>query len=173
MGTILVVDDEAGIRDGLARAVTSKGHRALVAGGLVEARRILRAEEVDCVLLDVRLQDGDGLDLLREIRNGGEGEPPVIMATAYGDSPRAIAAMKAGAFEYVTKPFDLAVLLDAVDRAVKARALAGTQDARPSSPPGDTLVGSSAAMLDVWKVAIGYVYALLLRLGRCRSLSRL
>jgi DNA-binding NtrC family response regulator len=152
VGTVLVVDDEAGIRDGLARAVASKGHRAVVAGGIGEARAALRSHEIDCVLLDVRLQDGDGLDLLREIRSGGEGEPPVIMATAYGDSPRAIAAMKAGAFEYVTKPFDLPVLLDAVDRAVKAKALSRDQEARPVEPPGETLVGSSAAMLDVWKV---------------------
>src|ERR1700722_8763205 len=99
MGVVLVVDDEPGIRDGLARAVASKGHEAVVASGLAEARARLHEREVDCVLLDIRLKDGDGLDLLREIR-GGASETPVIMATAYGDSPRAIAAMKAGAFEY-------------------------------------------------------------------------
>jgi len=122
MGVVLVVDDEPGIRDGLARAVASKGHEVVVAGGLGEARERLREREIDCVLLDIRLKDGDGLDLLREIRAGAQSVTPVIMATAYGDSPRAIAAMKAGAFEYVTKPFDLPRLLDAVDRAIKARA---------------------------------------------------
>jgi two-component system response regulator AtoC len=151
VGTILVVDDEAAIRDGLARAVASKGHRAHVAGGVAEARAMLREHGVDCVLLDVRLPDGDGLDLLREIR-GNDGEMPVIMATAYGDSQRAIAAMKAGAFEYVTKPFDLPLLLGAVDRAVKAKALAREPDTRVAPASGGTLVGSSAAMLDVWKV---------------------
>jgi DNA-binding NtrC family response regulator len=77
------------------------------------------------------------------------------MATAYGDSPRAIAAMKAGAFEYLTKPFDLRTLLDAVDRAVKAKALSKTGESRevsPAAPSGETLVGSSVAMLEVWKV---------------------
>lgn len=156
MGTVLIVDDEAGIRDGLARAVGSKGHKAVLAANLGEAREALRAGECDCVLLDVRLPDGDGLDLLREIRGRPGAETPVIMATAYGDSPRAIAAMKAGAFEYITKPFDLAVLLDAVARAVKAKGL--VRDREPASrelgadATGETLVGSSVAMLDVWKM---------------------
>ena len=153
MGKVLVVDDEAGIRDGLARAVASRGHRALLAAGLREARALLREEDVDCVLLDMRLEDGDGLDLLREIRKSREAETPVIMATAYGDSPRAIAAMKAGAFEYVTKPFNLPALLDAVERAIKAKALARRPDDARSVPPSpEALVGSSVAMLDVWKV---------------------
>ena len=151
MGTVLVVDDEAAIRDGLMRAVVSKGHRAHAAGGLAEARGVLAEHDIDCVLLDVRLPDGDGLDLLREIR-GRDGETPVIMATAYGDSQRAIAAMKAGAFEYVTKPFDLPLLLGAVDRAVKAKALARARDTRTAPTEGETLIGSSPAMLDVWKV---------------------
>jgi two-component system response regulator AtoC len=151
MGTVLVVDDEAAIRDGLARAVASKGHTAQVAGGLAEARAKLRELDIDCVLLDVRLPDGDGLDLLREIRTR-DGETPVIMATAYGDSQRAIAAMKAGAFEYVTKPFDLPLLLGAVDRAVKAKALSRVRDTPAAPVSGETLIGSSAAMLDVWKV---------------------
>ena len=152
MGNVLVVDDESAIRDGLVRAVGSKGHRALSAGSLREARRLLAAGGVDCVLLDVRLEDGDGLDLLREIRESGDDKPPVIMATAYGDSPRAIAAMKAGAFEYLTKPFDLPQLLDAVERAIKAKALTRGGESKPRPVSSETLVGSSAAMLEVWKV---------------------
>ena len=152
MGTVLIVDDEPAIRDGLARAVGSKGHRAVLARGLVEARAALTAHDIDCLLLDMRLEDGDGLELLREMRAGRDVETPVIMATAYGDSPRAIAAMKAGAFEYVTKPFDLPLLLDAVERAVKAKALARGPDTRAEPPSDETLIGSSAAMLDVWKV---------------------
>ena len=152
MGNVLVVDDESGIRDGLVRAVGAKGHRALSAGSLGDARRLLAAESIDCVLLDVRLEDGDGLDLLREIRESGDDKPPVIMATAYGDSPRAIAAMKAGAFEYLTKPFDLPQLLDAVERAIKAKALTRGGESKPRPVSSETLVGSSAAMLEVWKV---------------------
>jgi DNA-binding NtrC family response regulator len=156
MSTVLIVDDEPGVRDGLARAVATKGHRPLPVASLAEARRVLLTEPIDCVLLDVRLKDGDGLDLLREIREGVHRETPVIMATAYGDSERTIRAMKEGAFEYVTKPFDLPALLGAVERAVKKSALRRTVPDAPAAAathePSNGLVGASAAMLAVWKV---------------------
>jgi DNA-binding NtrC family response regulator len=158
MGSVLIVDDEPGVREGLVRAVTSRGHRALPVPSLAEAREALAREDLDCVLLDVRLKDGDGLDLLREMRSGPRRETPVIMATAYGDSERTIQAMKAGAFEYVTKPFDLPVLLDAVERAVKKRALGrrvsdpGRELGGAAGTAGGPLVGMSAPMLAVWKV---------------------
>jgi len=152
MGTVLIVDDESGIREGLVRAVASKGHRTVPAASLEEARAAIAREPLDCILLDVRLRDGDGLDLLRELRGGPHRETPVIMATAYGDSERTIEAMKAGAFEYVTKPFDLPTLLSAVERAVKSRALGLAVIEPPSAPPGGPLVGVSAPMLAVWKV---------------------
>jgi DNA-binding NtrC family response regulator len=154
MGGVLIVDDDAGVREGLARAVRSKGHQVFPVESLAEARRALSEREVDCVLLDIRLKDGDGLDLLRELRGGPYRDTPVIMATAYGDSERTIQAMKAGAFEYVTKPFDLPVLLDAVERSVKKRAIGkAALEATPASVvPGGPLVGLSAPMLAVWKV---------------------
>jgi DNA-binding NtrC family response regulator len=156
MSTVLIVDDDPGVRDGLARAVAAKGHRALPVSSAAEARRVLLAEPIDCVLLDIRLKDADGLELLREIKEGAQRETPVIMATAYGDSERTILAMKEGAFEYVTKPFDLPSLLGAVERAVKKRALRRTVPDAPGEVPAseaaNRLVGASAAMLAVWKV---------------------
>jgi DNA-binding NtrC family response regulator len=154
MATVLVVDDERGVREGLCKAVSTAGHRAIPAVGVSEAKAALAREAVDCVLLDVRLKDGDGIALLAEIRGGLAPDVPVIMATAYGDSERTIAAMKAGAFDYITKPFDLPALLATVDRAVRQRSLAQNIPEEPApetSPPG-TLIGASAAMLAVWKV---------------------
>jgi DNA-binding NtrC family response regulator len=150
MGNVLIVDDEAGVREGLARVVASRGHTPREAASLAEARVALGSASFDCVLLDLRLKDGDGLDLLNEIRMKDDG-PPVIVATAYGDSDRAIAAMKAGAFEYLTKPFDIPELSAALERATRLRALA--EDAVPPSvvPARSGLVGASAAMLGVWK----------------------
>ncbi len=104
------------------------------------------------MLLDVRLKDGDGIELLAELR-AAYPALPVVMATAYGDSERTILAMKLGAFDYITKPFDLDQLLETLRRAVKAPAVA----AAPVAEPGDeevALIGSSARMLAVWK-AIG------------------
>jgi DNA-binding NtrC family response regulator len=154
MTQVLVVEDEAGLREALIEAVQSLGHRGLGAPGLGDARRLLESEPVDCVLLDIRLRDGDGLELLRELRAGRHRDVPVIVATAYGDSERTIRAMRDGAFEYLTKPFDFPLLLSTVDRAVKQRALAETATAAAPPAPGvrGDLVGSSAAMLGIWKL---------------------
>ncbi|HWZ88824.1 MAG TPA: sigma-54 dependent transcriptional regulator [Polyangiaceae bacterium] len=152
MGTVLVVDDERGVREGLVRAVASVGHRTVAAASIAEAREAVAREELDCVLLDVRLKDGDGLVFLSELRAGSNRELPVIIATAYGDSERTIRAMKTGAFEYVTKPFDLPVLLGAVERAVKSRALARALPPAAKAAAAGSLVGVSAPMLDIWKL---------------------
>jgi DNA-binding NtrC family response regulator len=152
--TILVVDDDRTIREGLVRTILAAGGGLGARGveGVVEARAALARGGIDGVLLDVRLKDGDGIELLAELRTTHPGLP-VVMATAYGDSERTIHAMKLGAFDYVTKPFDLDTLLDTLRRAVKAPAVAAA--AVPDQDAGGAaLVGSSARMLAVWK-AIG------------------
>ena len=65
---VLIVEDERGLREGLVGAVERLGCRALAASGLHEARELLAANGVDCILLDIRLKDGDGLDFLAEVR---------------------------------------------------------------------------------------------------------
>lgn len=151
MSVVLIVEDERGLREGLGRAVEKSGHDALLASSIAEAKVALGGGRVDCILLDIRLRDGDGLTLLRELRRGPRKDVPVIVATAYGDSERTIEAMRDGAFEYLTKPFDLPQLLATVDRAVKQVALArAPRDPAPTAQ--GPLVGTSAAMLHVWKV---------------------
>ncbi|HXU63505.1 MAG TPA: sigma-54 dependent transcriptional regulator [Polyangia bacterium] len=151
-GAVLIVEDEPGLRTGLADVVRTMGGEPLPAAGVSEARAIVAARPVDCVLLDIRLRDGDGLDYLTELRSTARGVP-VIVATAYGDSERTIRAMRDGAFDYLTKPFDLTVLRATLERAVNQRALA--QQARPAPELPDVhhdLVGTSAAMLAIWKM---------------------
>jgi two-component system, NtrC family, response regulator AtoC len=151
-GTVLIVEDEAGLRHGLEDVVAAMGCEAVGAAGLGEARAVVAARAVDCVLLDIRLRDGDGLDYLGELRATARGVP-VIVATAYGDSERTIRAMRDGAFDYLTKPFDLEALRATISRALNQRALA-----REAGPAPDVLearqdlVGTSAAMLAVWKL---------------------
>ena len=152
MATILVVDDDRAIREGLVRTLAASGFATRAAAGLGEARAALARGGVDGVLLDIRLKDGSGLDLLGELRGTHPGLP-VVMATAYGDSERTIQAMKLGAFDYVTKPFDLDHLVETLRRAVEAPPAAAAQGADASADTG-ALVGSSARMLAVWK-AIG------------------
>jgi DNA-binding NtrC family response regulator len=152
MSAVLVVEDEPGVREGLITAVERLGHRGVPAASLAEARSRLAAESPDCVLLDIRLRDGDGLELLREIRAGDQRDVPVIVATAYGDSERTIRAMRDGAFDYLTKPFDLPALLATVERAVKQRGLAQTLTTPAPPPARSGLVGTSTAMLAIWKL---------------------
>jgi DNA-binding NtrC family response regulator len=157
VSAVLIVDDERGIREGLTAAVEGIGHRAVPVAGLAEARRRISSEPIDAILLDIRLRDGDGLDLLRELRAGEHREIPVVVATAYGDSDRTIEAMRDGAFDYVTKPFDLTLLLATVERALQKRSLQRAlppRDPPPRAPPPGApgeLVGQSAAMLAIWK----------------------
>jgi DNA-binding NtrC family response regulator len=150
---VLIVEDEPGLREGLVGAIETLGYRAIPAAGLAEARRAFAAEVPACVLLDIRLKDGDGLDFLAELREGSHKDVPVIVSTAYGDSERTIRAMRDGAFDYLTKPFDLPALLVTVQRAVKQRALALAIEP-PRAAPAQTgpLVGTSAAMLAIWKL---------------------
>jgi DNA-binding NtrC family response regulator len=152
MTRVLVVEDEAGLRQGLCAAVESLAFTAVAAASLAEARRLVNDAPIDCVLLDIRLRDGDGLDFLRELRQGGFRDVPVIVATAYGDSERTIAAMRDGAFDYLTKPFNFPVLLATVERAVKQRALSQTTMTAPPPARGHALVGTSTAMLAIWKL---------------------
>jgi DNA-binding NtrC family response regulator len=150
-GRVLIVEDEPGLRAGLASAVATLGHDALTASGIAEARKLVDPD-VDCVLLDIRLKDGDGLDFLKELREGPQRDIPVIVATAYGDSERTIRAMRDGAFDYLTKPFQLPVLLDTVTRAVRQRSLVKTVSLPIAGGSQGDLVGSSAAMLAIWKL---------------------
>ena len=158
--TVLIVEDEPGLRQGLCDVVSAMGLSAVAAAGIAEGRRALGAQPIDCVLLDIRLRDGDGLDFLREVRAGPARDVPVIVATAYGDSERTIRAMRDGAFDYLTKPFDLPLLRTTVLRATKQRALSRAAGALPAGAtstatgerPTSELLGTSAAMLAVWKL---------------------
>jgi two-component system response regulator AtoC len=152
-GVVLIVEDERGVREGLVAAVERLGCSAVPCAGLGEARRALAGTAVDCILLDIRLKDGDGLDFLAELRQGGQRDVPVIVATAYGDSERTIRAMRDGAFDYVTKPFDLKALENTVERALAQRRIVAQLPPLPiNKAEGGGLIGTSAAMLDTWKV---------------------
>ncbi|MFO0675392.1 MAG: sigma-54 dependent transcriptional regulator [Polyangiaceae bacterium] len=153
--SVLVVEDELGLREGLGTAIRSLGFRALLAPGLADARQKL-TERPDCILLDIRLKDGDGLEFLAELQSSGQKDVPVIVATAFGDSERTIRAMRDGAFDYLTKPFHLPSLLSTVERAVKQRSLVRSVEAAhaPEAEEGvrASMVGTSEAMLAIWKL---------------------
>jgi len=104
--TVLVVDDEADIRELLELSLVRMGLGVQSAGSVAEAKALLQTRAFDLCFTDMRLPDGDGLDLVRHI---GEhcGDLPVAVITAYGSMENAVSALKAGAFDYLTKPLSL------------------------------------------------------------------
>jgi len=107
--TILFVDDEDTVRTFVSRTLRRDGYEVLEADTLAAARRQLSDHWIDMILLDRMLPDGEGLTLLRELQKG-EVKIPVIMLTAHGAIENAVAAMKMGAHDYLTKPVDTEAL---------------------------------------------------------------
>jgi two-component system response regulator PilR (NtrC family) len=141
---VLVVDDEDDLRDLLEITLLKMGLDVDGAADLASARALLAAHDYDLVLTDMRLPDGLGLDLVREIAASGR-SLPVAVVTAFGSAENAVVALKAGAFDYVTKPVQLDQLRLMVQSALKLTMPAGP--AVPGTEPVDSrLKGQSAAM---------------------------
>ena len=105
MPAVLVVDDEADLRELLGLTIARLGLEVDTAESLAQARQFLQTRSYRLCLTDMRLPDGSGLDLVREL--GARGEPKIAVITAYGSADNAVAALKAGAFDYLAKPVDL------------------------------------------------------------------
>ena len=120
---LLIVDDEQSLLDFLTVLCTGEGYEVVTATSVREARERLAERTPDLVLCDMLMPDGNGLDLLREIR-AVESGPAVILMTAYTSTRSAIEAMKAGAYDYVPKPFDVDELKVVIHRALEKTRLA-------------------------------------------------
>ena len=149
LGSVLVVDDEAYVRDSLCRVLDGAGWRPVPAEGADEALARLSVERVEVVVSDLRMPRGDVFELLAAL--AGDAAPvPVVVITGVGTVSEAVRAMKAGAFDFLQKPVDPDELLLLVERAAAHRALQReVLDLREAtrrlrSPRG--LVGSSAPM---------------------------
>jgi DNA-binding NtrC family response regulator len=114
---LLIVDDEASIRDMLAFFFHKRGFEVLTASNFAEGQASVLRSTPDLVLCDIKMPDGNGLDLLRKIK-AESAKTPVIMITAHTSTPDAIEAMKAGAVDYLAKPFNVEELGLIVDRAL-------------------------------------------------------
>ena len=103
----MIVDDEEAARYGMRRALTTFGYNITEAGTAEAARLLLKQQETDLVLLDVNLPGISGLDFLRELKGSNGNGPLVIIVTAHGSERMAVEAVKAGAYDYLSKPFEL------------------------------------------------------------------
>ncbi|MCL2657298.1 MAG: sigma-54 dependent transcriptional regulator [Betaproteobacteria bacterium] len=141
--TVLIVDDEDDIRELLELTFLRMGLGVRTAGSLKEARALLAEHSFQLCLTDMRLPDGDGIELVREIA-ASHSDLPVAMITAYGSMETAVLALKAGAFDYLSKP----VSLDQLRALVKSVFALPAQSAEARSG-ASSLTGDSAAMQQV------------------------
>lgn len=154
--TILVADDDPTIRGNLATLLASEGYRVVEAADGRQAAERWADHAVSLVLLDLKMPGAGGLELLGEFQDRLE-ETPAIVITAYGGSQAAIEAMKLGAYDYITKPFDLDEVLFTVRRALTQQALVAQVQSlaadRQTEPVAadEELVGRTPAMLQVFK----------------------
>ena len=154
---ILVVDDERNLRESLSEALTQVGYQVLTAANGREGYAILQQQELDLLLCDWRMPEMDGAALLKLLRDEGRLiDLPTLVITAHGTSNNAIDAIQLGAYDFVTKPFDLDDVLATIRRVLDHSALQKEvaqlrqQVAEVSTRAGD-IIGSSAAMLNVFK----------------------
>jgi two-component system nitrogen regulation response regulator GlnG len=144
---ILIVDDESSISWGLSRLARGMGHMADVAASAEEGLELAAAAAPDVLILDVRLPGMDGLTAMEAFGRHLNGAP-IIVITAFGDLATAVEAVRKGAFEYVVKPFDLAEIRAAIERAL--RVLPGGAKVA-STETLDGMLGRSPAMQSVFK----------------------
>lgn len=147
---VLVVDDEANIRKILSTMLAQEGYQVLEAANLTVAKDFLRAGDVSVVLTDLKLEREDGLTLLRWIRD--EGFPaPVIILTAHGTVDSAVDAMKQGAFDYLSKPFDRTELVRVIKKAVLTYEFQSSHGVKSwgNNPASFPMVGKNEKMLKI------------------------
>jgi DNA-binding NtrC family response regulator len=121
-GRILVIDDEADIREGLEMLLASEGYHVDLAANALEGLHRLESQGYDLVLLDLMMPDRSGMDVLQEVRERDR-ETPIFMITAYGSVEAAVNALKRGANDYFSKPWDNEKLVLEIQRMIAARRL--------------------------------------------------
>src|SRR3954447_20964050 len=120
---ILVVDDDAASRALMEQILAEDGHAVLACGDGAEAvQRLERDGEFDAVVSDIRMVDVDGLEVLDWVRKHAP-ETPVLLVTAFGNVDGAVDAIRRGAYDYISKPYDVAAIKLVVDRALRRRRL--------------------------------------------------
>jgi DNA-binding NtrC family response regulator len=152
MADILVVDDDQSIATAFERFLRHEGHGCTLASNADDALRFVEERRPALVFMDVRMPGVSGLDALKTLR-GRFPDVYVVIMTAHGTSQTSIDAIRAGAFEYVTKPLDLDELRTIIDHALSAKGgdAANVADAA-AHEPRVALVGDSPAMQEVYKL---------------------
>ena len=154
MANILVVDDEYPILESIEMFMGEKGHKVYTASTAAEAYSIYNRSCPEVVILDIRLPDENGLDLLKRMHEANDSSK-IIMITAFHDMETTIEAMKRGAYDYIHKPLDA----DEIDKAVKGALFLVDADRKTPSQPksakkpdGRVIIGKSRPMREIFKL---------------------
>jgi len=137
---VLIVDDERSVTDLLSEDLTEEGYNCLTAFTGEDALERLSRDNVDIALVDLKLPGISGMDVLREAKSMQPGIV-VIVVTASGDAQTAVEAMKIGAVDYITKPFELKRVNESVETALQARGESGIKTAMKTGVAKTTSVG--------------------------------
>jgi DNA-binding NtrC family response regulator len=152
MARVCVVDDQELMRDSLAETLSREDHEVDAFARPAEALDRIKRTHYDAIVSDLKMPGMDGVSLLRALRQAGV-DAPVILMTAYGTVQSAVEAMKLGAYDYITKPFEAEELSMLVDRAVQHGRLRADNEALRCSisdlQAERQLVGDSKAMRKV------------------------
>ncbi len=149
---VLVVDDEPNLRRVLSAQLSRDGYDVHTAEDGRQALAVLNEHHIDLVITDLKMPNVDGMELLKKALEL-DPELPVVMITAHGTVDNAVEALKVGAFDYITKPFDQGEVRSIVRKALKTRDLAQVEASPPTLRPGTGarygIIGDSAAILEL------------------------
>jgi len=158
MATILVVDDELGIRALLSEILTDEGHAVELAENAAQARAVRERMKPELVLLDIWMPDVDGISLLKEWGACGQLTMPVIMMSGHGTIDTAVEATKFGAIAFLEKPITLQKLLRAVEQALTKPAPRPAQAPTPYGAPAGAGAASLPSALNPMRTDIAYLH---------------
>ena len=154
MKKILIVEDESGLREGMVTAFQDRGWRVVAAATAEQAFETLEREVFDIIVTDFKMPGANGLEVIKRTKMLNEGTL-VLMMTAYATVESAVEAMKAGAYDYVLKPFDLEELEMKVDRGLEYRRLlvkVQAYDREVVVPCFENIVGESPRMKEIFRM---------------------
>ncbi|MDK9708297.1 MAG: sigma-54 dependent transcriptional regulator [Desulforhopalus sp.] len=148
MGAVLIVDDQEDLRFSLAKIVEKQGHRVTTAANGADALDMLRSAIVDLVFLDIGLPDGSGIDLIGTIKEIGD-DIDIVMLTGLNDAKTAVQSLRAGAIDYIVKPFDIIEFKAILGRILHARLMRRTASLLHQAVGVTSIIGNSPPMTRV------------------------
>lgn len=154
MSKILVVDDQKTVCYSIQRLLQSEGYEVITTPSGIEAISLVASEKPDIVIMDVRMPEMDGLEVLKTIKKKNP-KIQVIMMTAFSTTEKAIEAIKSGAYEYLMKLFENNELLNCIESAIKAKQMMESTvsfDEMEEAESGERIIGRSKKMLEIYKL---------------------